>query len=241
VKICEICGLHPLWLRAPPLCAPASLRSSSGAVKERSAETSERLRTQLLQTHPSLGSSSLLAEKSSKNKQLYFTKSAQSRLEKCSSHGSLPCVGNSSAARFCEVVLLPHSLECSPAIAARLGAFLPELNISERALPFSVWCLVFSAFPAPVRKTPKSKNTTIRSDISENCPTASSEYLVRKENPRKPNQNAKIASSRPVSPAIRSEIPFSEHLFGNSGHAAPKRLWRSAPLRPVYIFYKNQN
>src|SRR4051794_35615383 len=48
-------------------------------------------------------------------------------------------------------------------------------------LPFSVSCFVFSVSPEhPVRKIPTSKNTAFPSDISENCPAASSGHLVRK-------------------------------------------------------------
>src|SRR6266436_3079261 len=69
-------------------------------------------------------------KKSSKNNRLYFTQSVRSRLEKCSSRDSLPCVENSSASRVGEAVLLPHGLECSPALAPRLHALMRDLNIS---------------------------------------------------------------------------------------------------------------
>src|SRR6266436_8973987 len=83
-------------------------------------------------------------KKSSKNNRLYFTQSVRSRLEKCSSRDSLPCVENSSASRAGGLVLLPHGLEGSPALAARPRAFGRELNLSAPAFPFSVSCFVFS-------------------------------------------------------------------------------------------------
>jgi len=49
----------------------------------------------------------------------------------------------------------------------------------------------------------------------------------RSENPAKPNENAKIASSRSVSSEIRSEIPFPEH----SVRKIPKNLSRAEALR----------
>ena len=88
-------------------------------------------------------------KKSSKNNQLYFTQSVRSRLEKCSSRGSLTCVENSSASRTGETVLLPPDLEYSPEIAPRLCASIPEQNISQLALPLSVSCLVFSVYRLP--------------------------------------------------------------------------------------------
>src|SRR6266478_2093149 len=69
-------------------------------------------------------------QKSSKNNHLYFTQSVRSRLEKCSSCGSVLCVGNSSASRPGEVVLLSSHLEFSPELAVRRCAFLRELNLS---------------------------------------------------------------------------------------------------------------
>ncbi len=125
------------------------------------------------------------SEKSSKNKPLYFTQSVQSRLEKCSSCGSLLCVENSSASRTGEVVLLPHAPESSSAIAARLCALRRDLIISNSARPL--------AFTHPAREARPFIRTP------------------RSENPEKPNQNAKIASSRSVSSESGSETPFSEH------------------------------
>src|SRR6266436_3858991 len=101
-----------------------------------------RTRHQFRSPNPSVPAKSSLPSqnKSSKNNRLYFTKSVRSRLEKCSSCGSLLCVENSSASRPGEVVLFPHNLESSPAIPARLCAFLREQNISELGLPFTVSC-----------------------------------------------------------------------------------------------------
>jgi len=94
-------------------------------------------------------------------------------LEKCSSRGSLPCVKSSSAARLGEVVLLPQSLVCSPAIPARPCASIPAQNTSELALPFSVSRFVFRVFPAfraassehPVRKIPRNRTKMQKSPV----------------------------------------------------------------------------
>src|SRR6266481_2245097 len=83
--------------------------------------------------------------------------------------------------------LLPDGLGYSPEIAARSCAFLPEVNVSEVPLFFSVSCFVFSAFRAALIRTPRS------------------------ENPEKPNGNRKNVTSRSIFPKTRSEIPFSEH------------------------------
>jgi len=69
-----------------------------------------------------------IPKKSSKNNQLYFTQSVQSRLEKCSPHDRLLSVENSLASRTGEQPVLPHRRERLPGIAARLCAFMRELN-----------------------------------------------------------------------------------------------------------------
>src|SRR6266436_6718165 len=155
--------------------------SREATTAHQAARTIRRPRIPLSQDPRPLKNPPSSPKKSSKNNQLYFTQSVRSRLEKCSSHGSLLCVENSSASRTGEVILLPHGLRRSPAIAARLCAFLRGVKISAPALPFSVSCFVFSVSPEhPVRKIAKSKNTAFPSDISENYSAASSGHRVRK-------------------------------------------------------------
>jgi hypothetical protein len=164
-----------------------------------------------------------LRKKFLKNKQLYFTQSVRSRLEKCSRRGSLPGVENSSASRPGEVVLLPFGLESSPAMASRCGA--RACNISAPALRLG---LSFSTLPRRgLRAT--APHSSINPPIHQSSPSLhASAPFGKPRNPKtphfrlispkiapslhpdtpsgkseKPNRNAKIASSRPVSPEIR--------------------------------------
>jgi hypothetical protein len=111
-------------------------------------------------------------------------------------------VENSSASRRGEVVLLPHD-SGSPAIAARARAFLRKLKISAPKAALRVGLLHSHCYNMRAAAPHRSINPTILPFRFIRTP--------RPEYPEKPDQKAKIASSRPVSPEIRPEIPFSGH------------------------------
>src|SRR6266478_1376205 len=125
-------------------------------------------------------------KKSSKNNQLYFTQSVRSRLEKCSSCGSLPCVSTHLLHALAKSFFFLTTPAYSPAIPARLCALIRDMNLCSPAFPLNVSCLVFSvfsAFPHFLFRTPRSENPTKPNTPFDKSPqnrTQSKNRLVRK-------------------------------------------------------------
>jgi hypothetical protein len=196
---CEVCGCISFGC-APHLRLRFSASISGPANKERRPVERSGVPASSLKPPPCFPSSPSLPKKSSKNNQLYFTKSVQSRLEKCSRSDTLQGVENSSATRRGKVILLPRNFDRAPAIAARLCTYLRVLNFSAHNAALCVRTSTHREFhqaiasavsPAPA--THQSNNPPIHPSSPD--PAASSEHPVRKIPQNEPKCKSRRFSS----------------------------------------------